>query len=663
MQLSLDTETTGVDLKHGAKPFLVTTCSEEGENIFWEWPVNPITREPHIPKEDIADIKEMIVEADELILHNARFDVSALNTIDPWFGENWPWAKTHDTLIAGHLVATDDQHDLASMFLQYCGGSIFHYEEAMRKACLKARHRASTTYPSWQIATKDLACMPSAKEKTWKFDMWLLRSIAKRERYKKDHDWYTLTSRYANGDSSATLLLWNKLQKLLTDRVLWPIYYERMKLVPVIWKMEQRGVTANEERAQRLQQRYADDAMKLANTCVKIADKYDYELKLPKSGNSKALLEFSFDFLKLPEREWSNKTGNPSLNKDVLEGYVTEFNEDTNEHQFAKSLLGKRKCDTSLNYLAGYKRFWLPIKGPWKRLYPSLNPTGTRTLRLSSSNPNAQNVSKLEEFGLRSVFGPLPGREWWSLDYNNLELRIPAYESQEPAMLELFENPERPPYYGSYHLLIFSILHPDKYDHDDPEGLVKAKDEHKATWYQWTKNGNFAELYGAIEKSGTADRAFHVPGAQRIVAERLTEKSRLNQYWIGYAEKHGHVLTMPDKTMGNRAYPINVGRDRYGKVQPTTPLNYHVQGTACWIAMRAMIKVQEYFESMQPRFNAYLIMNVHDELVIDMPFRKNKGNLPKVRRVRQLMESIGKDIDVPLTCDMQHHPHNWGEKE
>ena len=75
----------------------------------------------------------------------------------------------------------------------------------------------------------------------------------------------------------------------------------------------------------------------------------------------------------------------------------------------------------------------------------------------------------------------------------------PAYEAGEEEMISLFEKPDEPPYFGSNHLLAFDILHPDKWDRDDPEGLLKAKKEYASTWYQWTKNGNFAVQYGAME--------------------------------------------------------------------------------------------------------------------------------------------------------------------
>ena len=148
-------------------------------------------------------------------------------------------------------------------------------------------------------------------------------------------------------------------------------------------------------------------------------------------------------------------------------------------------------------------------------MHPSLNCCGTDTLRWSSSQPNEQNISKLEGFNLRYAFGPAPGREWWSLDAQNIELRITAYEADEEELVEVFLHPERPPYFGSYHLVVFDVLHPDLFaKHGE-----SCKNIFASTWYQWTKNGNFALIYGAQKE--TADRTYRVSGAYEKIRRRF----------------------------------------------------------------------------------------------------------------------------------------------
>jgi hypothetical protein len=329
--------------------------------------------------------------------------------------------------------------------------------------------------------------------------------------------------------------------------------------------------------------------------------------------------------------------------------------------------------------MEGYERYWLPLGDSvvWVRLHPSLNPTGSDTLRFSSSNPNEQNISKKEGFNLRYMFGPAPGREWWSCDAKNIELRLPAYEAGEQAMIELFEHPDDPPYFGSNHLLNAHILHPQRFEEcRDEKGNVDGrifKKKYASTWYQWTKNGDFAVQYGAQKESGTADRAFHVQGGQELIEKRLGKISELNQKMIDMARKVGHVETMPDRTVDpDRGYPLLCTRTRWGSIKPTVPLSYHVQGSAMWWMQCAMIKCHAYLEGLNGRPEGkqgyYLIMQIHDEMVFDFPKRykvvKGKpvyGNLAVIRNCMKLMESCGDDIGVPTPVSCEYHAETWAE--
>ena len=423
--ISLDCETTGLDLHHGAKPFLVTTCNEQGENTFWEWNVDPLTREPEVPRIDLDDIANTINEADLLILQNPKFDFAALQTL--WSYSEWEfdWSKVRCTLLAGHLLQSNTAHDLTSMVLQYLGTNLQLYEDKVKKITEECRRLCRRDYPDYRIARKDLPEMPSAKEKVWKSDMWLPRVFDPSD---------TTCSEYANSDSVSTLALWKVQEKLLHERGLWEIYLERLKLLPIVYRMESVGVTLNKDRLDELEGQYREESERLGRKCVNIAKSYDYDLQLPKSGNNKSLIEFCFESLDLPVVKKSRKTGNPSLDKAVIDHYQANLPERSKQLTFINALSSKRSRDTALNYMESYERFWLALGGGWYKLHPSVNPTGTITLRWSSSNPNEQNISKKEGFNLRYCFGPAPGREWWSLDYDNLELRIPAYECGEPAM-------------------------------------------------------------------------------------------------------------------------------------------------------------------------------------------------------------------------------------
>jgi DNA polymerase I-like protein with 3'-5' exonuclease and polymerase domains len=656
------------------------------ESLYWEWDINPLTRRPIIPLKDKREIRERLLAADKVVYHNAKFDVKMLLASSILSGSSIEWGKVVDTQLAAHLLASDQPADLTTLASVYLKLNIKPYEEALIQAAKQAHTLAQQQYPDWRIATKDLDEIPSAKgAKLYANDYWLPRAIAKAENYPEDHPWWTVLSDYANLDPEVTLAIYLEQEAIIKRLGLERIYEERLKLLPIVCGMERHGITLSKSKLQHLELDYQIESNRARILCEDIAKRYDYELELPKGASNKSLLNFVFGYdevdkdgkfvrrvknLGLPAVKTSKKTGAASLDKTCLEEYEASL-EPGPALDFVKALKGKRKRDTALSYMSSYQDFWRHVDGDWYRLYPSLNPTGTYTLRWSSANPNEQNISKQEGFNLRYMFGPAPGREWWSLDAKNIELRIPAYEAGETEMIDLFENPDAPPYFGSNHMLIFDTLHPEKF----AEHGVNVKKVYASTWYQWTKNGNFAVQYGAqnmADGQGTADKAYHMPGAQTIIEKRFTKIKKLNESMIAQAMKYGFVRTMPDKTVDpTKGYPLVCTQNSWGKIRPTVPLNYHVQGTAMWWMMKAMIRCNEYLSELNAtiedtkRDGYFMAMQVHDELVFDFP--KGRGdkpwltNLPKIKRIKRLMEKSGDDLGLPTPVSCEYHSDNWSE--
>jgi DNA polymerase I-like protein with 3'-5' exonuclease and polymerase domains len=779
--ISLDTETTGVDLYHGARPFFVTTCNGAGEQQFWEWDVDPLTRLPVVPPEDMEEINSLVTGAPELVLQNSKFDCAALATLGLPSGD-WPWGKTQDTLIASHVLASNRPHDLTSLAIQYVGWDIKPFEDTLEVAVQKCRRWCRSHLPEWRLAKKDLPEMPSAGDKTWKYDTWLPRALVRHlwqsseagkfwaigrlgagkreggitrkifscsqlpgweyalpEASDKPHPWWTVLRDYANADSAATVEIWKEQVKELHRRGLWEIYLARRQVMGIAHRMERRGVTVSKRRLVKLSKEYVQEAAHSAEVCQGIAALYEHEcqrcalekekaeagkrqkllpgicpvcngtgrapynLELPKGGVNDSLRIFIFDVLKLPPiTNKRAKTDRPTLNAGAVEYYLQTLPTNSMGHLFVSKLVEKRRRDTAVSYMKGYERFWLPYKPTggrngapkpvpgWYVLHPSLNPTGTDTLRWSSSHPNEQNISKKEGFNLRYCFGPAPGREWWSLDAKNIELRIPAYESGEKDFIDLFERPDDPPYFGSNHLLIAHLLHKEAFEEcvnpgphplTGKPGFVDGrifKKRYASTLYQRTKNGNFALLYGAVDRAdgqGTADRTYGIPGAQSKIKARFTRMEALNQKWIAFARKHGYVETMPSRAINpSRGYPIMCSRTEYGDIKPTVPLNYHVQSTAMEWMQQAMIRCDAKLEEWRKDgFDGHMILQVHDELVFDFPQDRSVGkgpdgkevvtygNLWRVREIQRLMEQGGGDIGVPTPVSCEYHAVSWAE--
>lgn len=743
MKLALDTETTGLDHYHGARPFYVTCCDDQGNLQYWEWDVDPLTRKPKIPKRDLDEIEEIVNNCDELVFQNAKFDVAALGTVRRRIVNNLDWSKVHDTLQSSHILTSNQPHDLTTQALVYLDINLKPLEIKLKEAVTEARRVAKAKYPKWRIASDRLPEMPSAKEGTSCFDYWLPRAIANAEGYPAKHLWHTVLRDYSNADPASTIGVHLRHMELIEEGGLTAIYQEGRKLLKSIFMMEDRGIGINKKSLLRQRREYTKFSESCAETCNNIAHKLNYSLELPKGSNNNSLTYFCFGspteikcvackgkgqisakkvgpksiakFVRGSEKKlvecptcegegkveqekehWLNlpvvgktKGGAPQFDKTAIETYLVTLDPKSPQYKFVKAIGDKRKRDTSLSFMRSYEKFMVSTdEATWHIIHPSLNSTGTSTLRFSSQNPNEQQISKKEikiqcpkcngrgcencdkddddgkptglvPSNLRNLFGPLPGREWWSLDYENLELRIPAYESGEKAMIELFEKPNDAPYFGSYHLMNASIVYPDLFwPLADTKGAFK--DKYETTWYSWIKNFGFAVQYGAQLGSGTADKAAHKKGAQKLVASKLKCVQRLTDEMIAHANKYGFVETIPDKTVDpDRGYPIQCSRSHWGTISPTIPLSYHIQSTAMWCTRKAMVRIQDYFD--RKRSDCFLALQVHDEVVVDLP-AGGKKNLPIVEHVQKLMQKSGEDIGVPLKVSIGYHPRNWGEK-
>lgn len=694
MRVALDTETTGVDNWHGASVFYISLCRDDGIQKSWYFDVDPFTRKVSCPtmEQDLLEVQAEINEASVLVLQNATFDERMLRSLFGEYGMSleWDWGKTHDLMIASHLLNSRALKNLTDQASRFLRRDISVYEKDLDDAVKEARRlcrlkKFKSEFGEVRIADEDLPEMPSAKDSIHKMDLWLPREVAKLCSYPFDHPWWTVLSEYADEDPVVTLAIFDRQQQLIDERGLRKIYNERCKLVRLSANLQRTGITAIGKNIDKLQTQFTQESASSGEACYAVARKRGYELQLPKNGMNGSLKQFLVEDvpggLKLPVVKLTDN-GGPCLDKNVMEHYLLTLPEGSDEHKFISNLSGKRRRDTAISYMNGYRRFWLQIAPGYYILHPSVNPTSTTTLRWSSSNPNEQNISKKEGFNLRFGFGPAPGREWWSMDAQNIELRIPAYESGEEAMIELFERPNDPPFYGSNHLLIFSVLHEAVWNKHLKEVGIKdvgpyCKKTYASTLYQRVKNGNFAVQYGAIDRDGedemgTADKAYGMKGAQKLIESRFTKQAELNRWCIATAQANGYIETIPDKSVDpDRGYPL-VCPFKYGKVQPTVPLNYRVQGTAMQWTNRAMVRCDEFLQDYNrskghPPDHYRITMQVHDEIVFDFPrlpgnlLRPWENNLPVIRELKRLMELGGEGIGVPTPASCEYHSTTWSK--
>lgn len=380
---------------------------------------------------------------------------------------------------------------------------------------------------------------------------------------------------------------------------------------------------------------------------------------------------------------YGHKTGSASLDKDAMQEYLTTLQEGPGL-DFIRLLTDKRKHETDLTYMQSYRRFWVPVPGAigYYRIHPSLNPFGTDHLRWASNSPNLQNVSTQEEkceecdgegcpacggtgkarLSVRACFGPAPDREWWDADFRNLEKRIPVFECGEKALIEVFEKPNEPPYWGSDHNVLASLIFPDDY-----WPLAEVRDGFKKKHlqkYKKIKNTNFAKQYGAGKRK--VDATAGVVGAYEKIERGLPEIAKLQASCLAKAEWTGWVETLPDRTVDpDRGYPVLASRTEDGRILSTTPFNYKVSGTACWVKNTALVCCAARCAQWRAEgFDAHVALEVHDSILFDFPRgRTPEENLPRAMELKALMEQSGTNLvpSIPTPVSVEYITESWAK--
>jgi DNA polymerase-1 len=344
----------------------------------------------------------------------------------------------------------------------------------------------------------------------------------------------------------------------------------------------------------------------------------------------KQLGEILFEKLKLPGGRKLKKSGQYSTEASVLEALAEK-------HELPRKILDYRtRAKLKSTYIDALPKFVNPETG---RLHTSFNQTVARTGRLSSSNPNLQNIPIGDEYGLRirSAFVAEPGWRLISADYSQIELRVLAHMSEDPLLIEAFACNED--IHARTAMEIFGV----------PPGLQTH--EHR----RMAKAINYGVIYG-LSSFGLAGRTgTSKTEAQQYIDAYFQRYSKVKDFLEGVVEearKTGRV-----RTLFGRLRPIpeinsldTPSRNRAEREAMNTPL----QGTAADLLKLAMVKVHARLrqEIMQTR----MILTVHDELV----FEAREAELNKAREIVKAEMEGAYPMKVPLRVDVGVG-HNWKE--
>ena len=426
---------------------------------------------------------------------------------------------------------------------------------------------------------------------------------------------------YAAEDADVTLKLKHILEKELQDKKLDKLFREmEMPLIPVLATMEMNGATIDCESLKETSRLFTEKMTRIEEQIREIAGQ-EINILSPKQVG-----ELLFDKLKLSDKAKKTKTGQYVTSEEVLVGLK-------GKHPIIELILDYRGYKKLLGtYIDALPELINPKTG---RIHTSYNQAVTTTGRLSSSNPNLQNIPIRDENGkeVRKAFIPEEGCLFFSCDYSQIELRIMAHLSQDKNMLEDFNSGH------DIHRATAAKIY------------KKSIDEVTADMRRNAKTANFGIIYG-ISAFGLAERI----GISRQEAKSLID---------GYFEVYEGVKEYMDKSIqmarekgytetlfGRRCQlpDINSRNSIVRGYAERNAINSPIQGTAADIIKIAMIHIHRRMKELNLR--SKMILQVHDELNFSV-YPDEKDTLERV--VKEEMENAV-HLSVPLLAE-----GGWGK--
>ena len=427
--------------------------------------------------------------------------------------------------------------------------------------------------------------------------------------------------RYACEDADVTLKLKNVLEKELKENGAERLFYDiEMPLVPVLVNIERNGVLLDTEALKQSSAHFTEQMERIEKEIYDLAGE-TFNIASPKQVG-----EVLFDKLKIVEKAKKTKTGQYVTSEEVLESlrHKHPVVEKILEHRGLKKLLG--------TYIDALPQLINPRTG---RVHTSFNQTVTATGRLSSSNPNLQNIPIRDENGkeIRKAFIPDEGCLFFSADYSQIELRIMAHLSEDKNMIDAFLS--------NHDIHAATAAKVYKIDLKNVDSDMRRK----------AKTANFGIIYG-ISVFGLAERM----NVERKEAKELIDgyfetypgvKAYMDQS-IRVAQEKGYVETIFHR---KRFLPdINSRNAVVRGYAERNAINAPIQGSAADIIKVAMARIYQRFRA--EGIKAKMILQVHDELNFSVPIDE-KERVEEI--VIEEMEKAYR-MHVPLKADC-----GWGK--
>lgn len=416
-------------------------------------------------------------------------------------------------------------------------------------------------------------------------------------------------------------MLYEEYKKSLEESGCMRLYEEIEKpLVKVLYDMETEGVTVSSDELEKLGKKYSAI---IAELTAEIHADCGCEFNI---NSPSQLGEVLFEKLGLKSGK-RGRNGKYSTNADILEKLAEE-------NPVAGKVLRFRFYQKLLStYIDGMR----PFIGKDGLIHTTYNQTITATGRLSSANPNLQNIPVREEEGkeLRKVFIPRSGNVFIDADYSQIELRLLAHFSGCKELIQAYNEGKD----------IHSITASQVFGVAPEDVTPKMRREAKAV--------NFGIIYGISEYGLARNLGIPFSTAKEYIERYFATYSAVKDYMntnVEFAREHGYVSTLTGR---RRFIPelksANVNIRQFGE---RAAMNMPLQGSSADIIKIAMINVERRLQS--EGLHAKLILQVHDELVLDCPL----GEKDRAAELLQHEMENAVKLEVPLTVEV-HSGNNW----
>ena len=432
---------------------------------------------------------------------------------------------------------------------------------------------------------------------------------------------------YACEDADLTWQLKEILEKELKEHGLWELASKmEMPLIEVLLSMERNGVRINE---QELKQYAGELRQELGGIEQEVHQMAGVEFNI---DSPKQLGEVLFDRMKIVDKPKKTRTKQYSTSEETLRQL-------SDRHPIIRKVLDYRSVRKLLStYVEVLPNLIHPDTG---KIHTSFNQAIAATGRLSSYNPNLQNIPIREERGrrIRKAFVPSDNNHLLlAADYSQIELRIMAHMSGDKPLIEAFRNN-----LDIHQSTAARIFHLERLDDVTPEQRRKAK------------TANFGIIYG-ISAFGLSQR-LNIPRgeARELIDEYFKNFPKVKEYMdkkIADAREKGYVETI----WGRKRFleNINSRNATLRGMAERNAINAPIQGSAADIIKIAMIRIHQSLQ--EKNYQSKLILQVHDELIFDV-YTPELEELTEM--VRERMENAH-PLDVPLTVETGTG-NNWLE--